>query len=117
MTIHLIPLRGRYGLIRLVRAHVSPPGHLAVHQLDPIAGFVGEDNLGLWGVTEVHSGRSLGYGFTLQEALYFRAKLDSLWPKPWVEPSGLPACPTEIVEKVQNLTEYLKDAGIPSWEI
>ena len=120
MAIETIPLRRRDDLgseIHFARGHVSPPGNLAVHHMDPIAGFKGEDNLGLWAVTEVFSGLSLGYGFTLPEARYFQAKLDELWPTTWVGPDYRPICPPEIGDKVQELARHVKEGGIPSWDI
>jgi len=102
---------------RLARGHVSPLGYLAVHPMDAITGLMGEDNLGRWGVTETYSGLSLGNGFTLREALHFRAKLDELWPTTWVGPDFLPICPPEIGDEVQELARHIKEGGIPSWDL
>ena len=125
MAIETIPIRCRSDLgclepntIYETRGHISPPGHLAVHPLNPVSGVRGEDNLGMWGVTEITSGLSItGHRFTLQEALYFRAKLDNLWPKDWVDSDRLPIVPPEIGEKVRELAELIEEGGIPSWEL
>ena len=118
MTIKTLLLRTKTGsYICHTRGHVSPLGNLAIHPMDDIAGFKGQDNLGLWAVTETFLGLSLGYGFGLQEALYFRSKLDELWPNPWVGPDLRPACPPEIEERVQELDRHLKEGGIPSWDL